>query len=98
MKKIVLSMVFLGFLSFLAADGAELYKKCVTCHGEKGEKVAMAKSKVINTMSQAELETAMKGYKDGSYGGAMKGLMKTQLATYTDAQIAEVAAYIAQMK
>jgi cytochrome c553 len=33
----------------------------------------------------------MKGYKDGSYGGAMKGLMKGQVAALSDADIEAIA-------
>lgn len=98
MKKVVTGILLVGIWSYLAADGAALYKKCISCHGASGEKVALGKSKIINKMSKDELEAAMKGYKNGTYGGGMKGLMKTQLASFNDAQIAEVAAYIAQMK
>ncbi len=34
---------------------------------------------------------ALNGYKDGSYGGAMKGLMKGQVAKLTDDDIADLA-------
>ncbi|SFV69461.1 Cytochrome C553 (soluble cytochrome f) [hydrothermal vent metagenome] len=46
-------------------------------------------------MSKAEIETALKGYKDGSYGGAMKGVMKGQVAKLTDKDITEIATSIA---
>lgn len=38
----------------------------------------------------------MKGYKDGTFGGHMKGLMKGQLASYDDAKIKAVAEYISK--
>jgi cytochrome c553 len=38
----------------------------------------------------------MAGYKDGTYGGPMKGLMKGQVATLSDADIQEIAAKIAK--
>ena len=77
-----------------AADGVVLFKKCAACHGAHGEKKALGKSKVIAKMSPAEIETALKGYKDGTYGGAMKGLMKGQVAGLDDAKITSVAEYI----
>ena len=43
-------------------------------------------------------ETALKGYKDGSYGGAMKGVMKGQVVSMSDEDIASVAAYISTLK
>ena len=77
-----------------AADGAALFKKCAACHGAHGEKHALGKSKVIHSMSPAEIETAIEGYKAGTYGGAMKGLMKGQVAALTPEQIKAIAEYI----
>jgi cytochrome c553 len=45
-------------------------------------------------MTKAEIVTALKGYKDGSYGGAMKSLMKGQVASYDEAKIEAVASQI----
>ncbi|MGB5964600.1 MAG: c-type cytochrome [Sulfurimonadaceae bacterium] len=90
-------LLLLGITSILAAaDGAALYKKCASCHGNAGEKHALNKSKIINEMSKDEIVTALKGYKDGTYGGPMKALMKGQIAAYDDAQIDTVAAFIAK--
>ena len=92
-------LLLLGITSILAAaDGAALYKKCASCHGASGEKHALNKSKIINEMSKEEIVTALKGYKDGSYGGAMKALMKGQVAAYDDTQIETVSAFIAAKK
>lgn len=97
MKKTVLSIFTLLALSgTLMADGAAAYKKCAACHGTKGEKAALGKSKVINTMSKADIVAAIKGYQDGSYGGAMKALMKGQVANMTEADIEAIAALIGQ--
>ncbi|MGM0519040.1 MAG: c-type cytochrome [Campylobacterota bacterium] len=75
---------------------ANPYAKCVSCHGANGEKVAMGKSKIIKDMTKAEFIEAMKGYKDGSYGGPMKGLMKAQVASLSDADIEAIANKIAK--
>ncbi|MDA3946573.1 MAG: c-type cytochrome [Helicobacteraceae bacterium] len=92
-------LLILGITSILAAaDGATLYKKCASCHGSAGEKHALNKSKIINELSKDEIITALKGYKDGTYGGAMKALMKGQIATYDNTQIETVAAFIAAKK
>jgi len=95
MKKIAIALLFAGVSSLMASDGAALYKKCAGCHGAKGEKKALGKSKVVASMSKAELVTAMKGYKDGSYGGPMKGLMKGQVAALDDAKVEALADYMA---
>lgn len=91
-KSIVMAMVMGVALS--AADGAALYQKCAACHGTQGEKKALGKSKVINAMQPAEIATALKGYKEGSYGGSMKALMKGQVAPLSDEQITAIAEYI----
>ncbi len=88
-------LAILGLTAILgAADGADLYKKCAACHGQNGEKAALGKSKLINTLNKDEIVTALKGYKDGTYGGSMKALMKGQVASYSDADIEKVAEYI----
>ena len=38
-------------------------------------------------MTHADIAVAMKGYKTGTYGGPMKGLMKGQVAKYSDADL-----------
>ncbi|MDO9207736.1 MAG: c-type cytochrome [Sulfuricurvum sp.] len=99
MKKSVLLMVALlglGSVSIMADEGADLYKKCAACHGATGEKAALGKSKIIKDMGKAQVSAALKGYKDGSYGGAMKGMMKGQVSTLNDAQIDAIAAHIAK--
>ena len=93
MKKIVFLTAIIG-ATFAFADAATLYQKCVACHGAKGEKVALGKSKVINTMSKADFISSMKGYKDGSYGGPMKAVMKGQVIALDDMQIESIATYI----
>ena len=89
MKKIVLLTSILACAAF-----ANPYAKCIGCHGANGEKVALGKSKVIKDMPKADFIAAMKGYKDGSYGGPMKGVMKAQVAPLTDADIEAIATQI----
>ncbi len=86
MKKVVLFTSILACVAF-----ANPYQKCVGCHGANGEKVALGKSKVIKDMTKADIIAAMKGYKDGTYGGPMKGLMKGQAASLSDADIEAIA-------
>jgi len=98
MKKLALILAFAAASSLFAADGAALYKKCAACHGAKAEKKALNKSQIIQGWDVAKIEASLKGYKDGTYGGAMKGLMKGQVASYDDAQIKAVSEYIAGLK
>ncbi|MCK5111851.1 MAG: cytochrome c [Arcobacteraceae bacterium] len=64
-----------------------LYKKCAGCHGAKGEKVALGKSQIIKGWDSVKITDALKGYKAGTYGGAMKGLMKSQVSSMSDKEI-----------
>ncbi len=100
MKKIIIIMGVTLALSttLFASDGETLYKKCVGCHGAIGEKVALGKSKIINQMTEEELNTALNGYKEGTYGGAMKGIMKSQVAKYSTEDIATVSKFLAEKK
>jgi len=95
-KSLVLAGAILG--SSLMADGSSLYNKCASCHGVSGEKVALGKSKIIAAMSEADLNAAMNGYKAGTYGGAMKGLMKGQVAKLSAEQITSLSAYVVSLK
>ena len=97
LKSLVIAGAIIGSTS-LMADGVSSYKKCAACHGVNGEKVALGKSKVINAMSEKELTDAMNGYKDGTYGGPMKGLMKGQVAKLSADEINSLSAYIVTLK
>jgi cytochrome c len=92
MKKIIIAASLLtACVAF-----ANPYAKCAGCHGANGEKAALGKSKIIKDMTKAEFVSALKGYKDGSYGGAMKGLMKGQVASLDEATMQEIADKIAK--
>ncbi len=85
MKKIVLSIVALGATTALMA--AVNAGACVGCHGADWSKVALGKSKNVAEMSKADIAAALVGYKDGSYGGPMKGLMKGQVDKYSKEEL-----------
>lgn len=97
-QKVLLGLSVLGALTSVSADGAAIYSKCVACHGANGEKQALGKSAVIAGWEKSKTVAALKGYQDGTYGGAMKGVMKGQVTRLSDAEIEEVAAYIASKK
>lgn len=92
MKKTIIALSVLT-ACFAFADA---YTKCVACHGATGEKVALGKSKVIKDMTKDEFVAALKGYKDGTYGGPMKGLMKGQVANMSEDTMKELAEKIAK--
>ena len=83
MKKIVLGSLVLSAAAFAAVNlGA-----CKGCHGAHFEKHALGKSKVVKDMTKAEVSDSLVGYKHGTYGGPMKGVMKGQVARYSDAEL-----------
>ncbi len=97
-QKVLLGLAVLGSLTAVSADGAALYKKCSACHGASGEKKALGKSAIIKGWEATKTVTALKGYKDGTYGGTMKGLMKGQVVSLDDAQIESIAKFIEAQK
>ena len=94
----LLAVVALSSTLYGAEDGAALYKKCASCHGANGEKAALGKSKIIKDMPKADFIAAMKGYKAGTYGGAMKGVMAGQVKNLSEADIKDLSAQIAAIK
>ena len=89
MKKEIILVTFLALSSSLVAGA---YDKCVVCHGKTGERAALGgKSKVIKDMSKADIIASLKGYQDGTYGGAMKAMMVQHTKSLTPAQIDEIA-------
>lgn len=97
-QKTLLGLVILGSLNVAIASGADIYKKCSSCHGVQGEKKALGRSAVIKGWEVEKLISALKGYKNGTYGGPMKGLMKGQVSDLNDTQIQAVAKFIAAQK
>jgi cytochrome c-type protein NapB len=87
----VIKVIALGSLIASSYTYAVSTAACAGCHGQYFEKKAMGKSKVVKDMSKEDIIKALKGYKDGSYGGAMKAMMKGQVASLTDANIEAIA-------
>lgn len=81
-----------------AKTGKELFMKCASCHGMKAEKKALGKSKIVKDMSEQEIVDSLMGYKNGTYGGAMKGIMKGQVLSLSDQDIKTLAKYIKTLK
>lgn len=79
----------------LVEKGQGLYLKCAGCHGSSAEKPALGKSQVIKGWDAAKIVSSLKGYKDGTYGGVMKGVMKGQVTNLSDEEIEALGAYIA---
>ncbi|AXX87318.1 periplasmic monoheme cytochrome c553 [Malaciobacter marinus] len=97
-KKILVSIAILGSITLFANSGESLYKACASCHGANGEKAALGKSEVIKGWDSKKVQNALHGYKDGTYGKVMKGVMKGQVARLSDEDIKALGDYIATFK
>jgi cytochrome c553 len=78
-------------------DAAKIYSACAGCHGADGSKAALGKSQIIKGWDAQKTADALKGYKTGTYGGAMKGLMRGQVSKLSEAEIQALAEYISKL-
>lgn len=78
-------------------SGKEIFKVCATCHGVNAEKAALGKSKVIKGWDSVKIENALHGYKEGTYGGPMKAVMKGQVSKLDSEEIEAVSEYISNL-
>lgn len=75
--------------------GAGLYaQKCASCHGKDAKKSALNTSRPIAGWSSEKLKDALNGYKNGTFGGKMKGLMQGQSKPLSDSDIKLLSDYI----
>jgi len=96
MKKIVLSTIIAAATA--ASLSAASIAACAGCHGADFSKPALGKSQVVKGWDAAKIEASLKGYKDGTYGGPMKGVMTGQVKNLSEADIKDMAAQIAAIK
>jgi len=89
-KQTTIAIATIGILTMSASAGADV-KACIGCHGAKLEKNTMVKDKIIINLKKDEIVKALNGYKDGSYGGAMKGVMKGFASKLSDEEIKAIA-------
>ena len=93
MKRLV-KTVALGAILATSSAYAVSVAACAGCHGQYFEKTAMGKSKVVKDMSLKDIVDSMKGYKAGTYGDALKGVMMVQVKDLSDADIEAMALQI----
>ena len=86
-------LIAIGALMLTTASGVST-AICQGCHGQQWEKVAMNKSKVLKDMSKKEIIQALKGYKNATYGGPLKGIMESQVKNLSMSDLEEIAVKI----
>lgn len=79
----------------IASKGKSLYLKCAGCHGQNGQIKALGKSQIIKGWDKQQVLDALVGYKQGTYGYAMKGVMIAQVSSMSDEDLEVLAEYIA---
>ena len=78
----------LGTLVCATASFAEVnIPSCQSCHGVDFEKAALGKSKIVRDMAKSEVSAALIGYKNGTYGDSMKGIMYSNVKMYTNKEL-----------
>jgi cytochrome c len=82
------------------ADGAKLYaeKTCLTCHGKDGKKTISADYPKLAGQNAKYTERQMLDIKSGARANGNSAAMKGIMHLVSDAEIKELAAYIATMK
>lgn len=96
MKKLVLSTIIAAATA--ASLSAASLAACAGCHGADFSKAALGKSQIVKGWDAAKIEASLKGYKDGTYGGPMKGVMAGQVKNLSEADIKDLSAQIAAIK
>ncbi len=96
MKKFIVALGVLAFANTLmATDVKALVKGCAACHGVKFEKKALGKSKIVNMMSEKEIEEDLMAFKNGANKNPV---MTVQAKKLSDEDIKALAKYIPTLK
>ncbi|EMG79996.1 c-type cytochrome [Helicobacter pylori] len=96
MKKVIMALGVLVFANVLmATDVKALVKGCAACHGVKFEKKALGKSKIVNMMSEKEIEEDLMAFKSGANKNPV---MTAQAKKLSDEDIKALAKYIPTLK
>ncbi|WP_129107884.1 c-type cytochrome [Halarcobacter bivalviorum] len=82
----------------VASKGKSLYLKCAGCHGQNGDMKALGKSQIIKGWDKQKVLDALVGYKEGTYGAAMKGVMIAQVSSLSNEDLDILSEYIASFK
>ncbi len=85
-------------LTSQSANGSNLYaRKCASCHGVDAKRSALNTSKVIAGWDAKKTQDALNAYKNGNYGGKMKGIMEGQSRALKDSEIRLISEYISSL-
>lgn len=94
MKKVLFLIISIASI----ASATQLFEKCASCHGKKGERHSKGLTKSIAGMPAKDVTKILQEYKAGkrnTYG--LGTMMQGQTAKLSDANIEELAAYVASL-
>jgi len=98
MKMLIITTLF-STLMFASSAQKTVSYVCYECHGKSMNESCMGVSQAPNTLSQADLLTALKGYKDGSKSDYGMGSTMTEIVSgYSDDDLEELSKYIPTLK
>lgn len=79
-----------------AAAGATKVEVCIACHGEGGKVPLAPIYPSLAGQSSEYLQSSMIAYRDGLRQGGMSAMMQPQVATLSNQDIGDIAAYYSQ--
>ncbi len=98
MKKVLILALISGAIASAAPDGAEIFKKCAICHGDKAQKHSLNVSKIIAGMQADHIIKTLKAYRSGKLNQYGFGRMMQGEATKLSAdEMKAVAQYVASL-
>ncbi len=98
MKRALMLTLVSGAIAFAAPDGAEIFKKCAICHGDKAQKHSLNVSKIIAGMPANDIIKTLKAYQSGKlnqYGFGQ--MMQGQATKLSPAEMKAVARYVSSL-
>ncbi len=79
-------------------SGSSLYaRKCASCHGKDANKSALNASQIIAGWNSKKTQDALNGYKNGTFGGKMKGIMEGQSKPLSESEIILISDFISAL-
>ncbi len=98
MKRVFILALISGAIASAAPDGAEIFKKCAICHGDKAQKHSLNVSKIIAGMQANDIIKTLKAYRTGELNQYGFGrMMQGQATKLTPDEMKAVARYVASL-
>ncbi len=98
MKRVLILALISGAIASAAPNGAEIFKKCAICHGDKAQKHSLNVSKLIAGMKAEDIIKTLKAYRSGKLNQYGFGrMMQGQATKLSASEMKAVAQYVASL-